>query len=254
MPEPILAVVFGPLLAALTFTITDPIGDAHGDGTYVLPTRPALSADALDLREFTAQTDGKTMTFRVSFGAMQNPWQLPGGQSAAVTDIFVKTGLGGANTLPELNLNVNEGWQYHVRVAGETATLDNVAADGKDISRQSPPQVSVEGATLVVKTDIPAGKYGYWLTSSVYSPLTRTGLLAPGTQAGPAALSTARTNAPVPVDVLAPEGDFTAYTTHTLAAVGRARDDRPLLLGGLGGLGVLLTVSSTLRLWRSGRQ
>ena len=254
MLEPILAIVFGPLLAALTFAITDPIGDAHGDGTYVLPTRPALSADALDLREFTAQTDGKTMTFRVSFGAMQNPWQLPGGQSAAVTDIFVKTGLGGANTLPELNLNVNEGWQYHIRVAGGHASMESAGADGKALTPQDPPQVSVEGTTLVISTSIPAGKYGYWLTSSFYTPFSKTGLLLPSAQAGPSALSTARANPPVPVDVLAPEGDYTVYTTRVLAPVGRARDDRPLLLGGLGGLGVLLTVFSTLRLWRSGRQ
>lgn len=245
--------MFGPLLAALIFTFTDPIGDAHGDGSYVLPTRPPMTAEALDLREFTAEQNGDTMTFRVSFGAMQNPWQLPGGQSAAVTDIFVKTGLGGANTLPDLNLSVNEGWQYHVRVAGDRATLDAAADDGQDITPQDPPQVSVEGTTLVIKTSIPAGQHGYWLTSSVYSPLSRSGLLVPGPQAGPAALSTARTNPPVPVDVLAPEGEYTVYTTRVLEPVGRARDLRPILLGVLGGLSVLLTVLATVRVWRTSR-
>ena len=77
--------------------------------------------------------------------------------------------------------------------------------------------------------------------------------LIPGTPAGPTALSTARTTPPVPVDVLAPEGEYSAYTTRVLHPVGRARDDRPLLLGGLGGLGVLLTVLATLRLWRTPR-
>lgn len=245
--------MFGPLLAALTFTFTDPIGDAHGDGSYVLPTRPAVSADALDLREFTAQRQGKTMTFRISFGSMQNPWNLPGGSSAGVTDLFVKAGLGGANDLPDLNLSVNEGWQYHIRVAGGHASMESAGADGKALTPQDPPQVSVEGTTLVISTSIPAGKYGYWLTSSFYTPFSKTGLLLPSAQAGPSALSTARANPPVPVDVLAPEGDYTVYTTRVLAPVGRARDIRPLLLFGLGGLGVLLTVLATLRLWRTRR-
>lgn len=245
--------MFGLLLAAL-LTFTDPMGDAHGDGSYVLPTRPGVSADALDLREFQVEPGQHGLAFRVSFGAAQNPWQLPSGFSAGVTDIFVKGGLGGRNDLPDLNLRVNEGWQYHLRVSGAAATLDQVDADGKTLTAMPAPQVTLEGTSLLIQTTIPKGNYGYWVTSSVYSPLSERGLLVPTAQAGVGHLTTARNNPPVPVDVLAPEGDYMVYTTGRLLPVGATRDNRPVVLGLVGGLGILLTILATWRIVRGSRR
>lgn len=193
------------------------------------------------------------MTFRISFGAVQNPWNLAGGFSAGVTDIFVKSGLSGINSLDSLNLRVNAGWRYHVRVTGWGAVLEQAQPDGQSVSRLAPPQVSLEGTTLVVQTTIPKGDYGYWVTSSVYSPFTADGLLKPTAQVGAANLRTARPNAPVPVDVLSPAGDYAMYSSGVLAPVGQARDFRPLVLTLLGGLGLLLTVLASLRVWRTQR-
>ena len=100
-----------PLLAA-QITVTDPAGDARGDGGYVLPTRPAITAEMLDLRAFTADSTGETMRFTISFGQMGNPWNAPGGFSAGVTDIFVKGALGGQQVLADTGLRVRGqgGW------------------------------------------------------------------------------------------------------------------------------------------------
>ncbi|MFC5847426.1 glucodextranase DOMON-like domain-containing protein [Deinococcus petrolearius] len=241
------------LLSAALFSFADPAGDPRGDGRYVLPSRPPVSAEALDLRRFQAGAQGSGMRFTVDYGAVQNPWGLPSGFSAGVTDIFVKTGRGGLDTLSGLNLRAAGGrWQYHLRVSGAGATLEEVPEGSSTPIRLADPAVRRSGTSLVVDAAVPPGEYAYWVTSSVFSPLTPDGLLRPGTDAGPAQLQAPRANVPVPVDVLAPAGDLQAYVAGTLAAQGEVRDRRPLILTALGALGLVLTALATLLLWRRG--
>ncbi|WP_229844241.1 glucodextranase DOMON-like domain-containing protein [Deinococcus indicus] len=239
-----------PLLAA-QITVTDPAGDARGDGGYVLPTRPAITAEMLDLRAFTADSTGQTMRFTVSFGQMGNPWNAPGGFSAGVTDIFVKGALGGQQVLADTGLRVRGqgGWQYHLRVTGVGATLTEANTLGR-LTVRAAPTVRVDGTSLVIDTDLPAGKYGYWVTSSVYTPLSASGLLRPSQDVRPDALQAGRADAPTPVDVLAPAGDTQAFTNDTLAAVGETRDWVSIALIALGGAGLLVTVIATVFVWR----
>lgn len=233
------------------FAFADPPGDAHGNGGYVLPSRPAVQADALDLREF--QVQGTPLTFRVSYGSLQNPWNLPSGFSAAVTDIFVRTGTEGVKELPDLGLNVAGGWTYHVRVTGAGATLQQATLQEgtAKLTTLAVPQVTHEGTTLVIATQIPAGQYAYWVTSSVYTPLSPRGVLASSLQAGPGNLQITSPGDPAATDVLAPAEDRSAYSTHTLNSVGQVQDWRPLTLGATGVLGLLLTVLATWWLRRS---
>ncbi len=247
--------MFGALLLSATaLAFTDPVGDAHGDGGYILPTRPALSADALDLRQFSAEPSGKTMRFRVGFGGTGNPWHLSSGFSSGVTDIFVRGSLGGDPKLGSLGLRASSGgWQYHLRISGAGSTLERFTEGGDVPTPLAAPRVTAQGADLLIESDVPAGTYGYWVTSSVYSPLSPDGLLRPTRQPGASALQAEVPNAPVPVDVLAAPTDRSAYLTGQLAAVGQERDSRPLWLLGLGLVGVLLTLLTTVRLWHGVR-
>ncbi len=267
-----------PMLFAALFSYPDPAGDARGDGGYVLPLRPAISADALDLREFRAESLGKAakkslpllqgtgkppagMRFTVGLGRIENPWGLPSGFSATVTDIFVKSPLGTVRTLGNLGLNVRGagGWQYHVRVTGAGATLEGLPVQQNGAAavelNQKPlpmaaPSVTVEGTNLVIDTAIPSGQYAYWVTNSMYSPLSADGVLRPSTGPDSSALQASRASAPAPVDVLAAPDDTAVYTLDTLAPVGETRDSRTLLLTALGGVGLLLTVVATVLVWR----
>ena len=241
------------LLSAAAFLFADPAGDAHGDGGYILPTRPAYSADALDLREFRAEPGGNTMRFTVGFGGTGNPWNLPSGFSSGVTDIFIKGGLGGDNKLDDLGLRAQSGgWQYHLRVSGAGSTLERFEEGGDQATAMPAPEVRMEGTNLHIASEIPAGEYSYWVTSSVYSPLSADGVLRPSTQSTPTALQAGRPGSPAPVDVLASPTDRLAYSSGQLASVGQGRDQRPLWLTGLGAVGLLLTLLTTARLWRGG--
>ncbi|WP_233218641.1 glucodextranase DOMON-like domain-containing protein [Deinococcus arcticus] len=238
-------------LLAPTTTLSDPAGDARGDGGYVLPTRPALSPDMLDLRAFSAQPQGEGMRFTVSFTALGNPWNLPSGYSAGVTDIFVKGPLGGQQVLADTGLRVRGqgGWAYHLRVTGNGATLVRADSQGA-LTRLPAPGVQVSGTSLVIDAAVPPGTHGYWVTNSVFTPLSASGVLRPVTQSGPTLLQAGRAQAPTPVDVLAPAGDAQVYSALTLAPVGETRDWVSLTLIGLGVGGLLLTVLATVTVWR----
>ncbi len=242
---------FLPLLTAALLIIPDPAGDARGDGGYVLPRRPALSADALDLRSFRAEATGRTMRFTVDFGQIGNPWNAPSGFSAGVTDIFIKTGPGGQQVLADTGLRTRNGvgWQYHLRITGFGSTLERVEPDQPAQSLPAP-TVRVEGTSLVIDAAVPAGAYGYWVTSSVYTPLSADGVLRPSTDTAPTALQAGRAGAPTPVDVLAPAGDVRAFSDDTLAPVGETREWPVIVLAVLGGAGLLLTVAATVAVWR----
>ncbi|GAA5532805.1 hypothetical protein Dalu01_01195 [Deinococcus aluminii] len=241
------------LLTAALLSFSDPAGDARGDGGYILPTRPPVSADALDLRSFQATPQAAGMRFTVGLGRIENPWGAPSGFSAGVTDIFVGRGLGGERTLDDLRLRTTGGgWTYHLRVTGFGSTLTQVPEGGGTPVPLPAPTVRLEGTRLVIDAAIPPGEYAYWVTSSVYSPLSPDGLLRPVTTPGPTHLQAGRADAPVPVDVLLPSGETTPFTQGTLAPVGQTRDTRVLILAALGGLGLLLVVGATVTLWRRG--
>ena len=127
------------LLAAALLTIPDPAGDTRGDGSYTLPTRPPLSASALDLRELKVESKNGKLRLTVGLGAIQNPWNAPLGYSAGVLDIFVKSRLGGASVLPGLGFvtPAQQGWQYHIRVTGFGSSLEFVP-DGQTSAQPRP--------------------------------------------------------------------------------------------------------------------
>ncbi|MDV6375979.1 glucodextranase DOMON-like domain-containing protein [Deinococcus arenicola] len=237
------------LLTSALLTIADPAGDALGDGGYILPSQPGVTADALDIRSFSAVPDGEGMRFTVSFGQMGNPWNAPSGFSAGVTDIFIKAGPGGRVELADTGLRARSGgWQYHLRVTGYGSTLEQSVDGGNQEGVQplAAPVVGIDGTELVIDSAVPAGRYAYWVTSSVYTPLSADGVLRPTGSTGPGSLQTGRADAPTPVDVLAPAEDTRAFTDSTLAPVGKTRDQTSVILAGLGALGLLLTVGATV--------
>lgn len=243
------------LLTAAALTFPDPAGDARGDGGYILPARPELNERMLDLRAFTAQPVGQGMRFTVALEQIGNPWQAPSGYSAGVTDIYVKTAAGGQRALSGTGLSARSGggWQYHLRVTGFGATLEEVVdSSANQVRRLSAPTVRLEGSSLIVDAAVPAGKYAYWVTNSIYTPLSADGVLRPSTAQSPLALRVGREGAPTPVDVLAAPGDLLAFTAGTLAPVGQTRGTHTLTLAGLGLLGLALTVGATLFARRQG--
>lgn len=250
------------LLAILLFSFLDPAGDATGSG-YIYPTQPSIDTSALDLREFEVSSHSGKLRFKVSLGSLQNPWNLPSGYSAGVIDIFVKTPRGGGRTLSDLQTKVagSGGWEYHLRASGAGANLwqsgtsrSSSSSTSDNINRNQQidleaPSVSIRGSSLVIDSAIPAGKYAYWVTSSLYSPLSKTGILPQSTQPSVSAVQVSRPNMPIPVDVLAEAKDLSVYRTGLLSPVGASNDLRvwTLLLCAVASLLVAILASIKIR-------
>lgn len=240
------------LLGTLLFHFTDPVGDARGNGGYIFPTHPNISMAAVDLRKFEVREVDQKLRFVVVLGAIENPWDLPSGYSSGVTDIFVKTRQGKRRQLANLNLQVkgSGGWEYHVRVTGAGATLHHMSNQGRNKRQWKKPTVQIKGSSLIIDTNIPSGEYAYWVTNSLYSPLSPNGFMPHGTRISTTSLQIADRSWPLPVDVLAGADDNSAYQSNTLAPVGEANDWRAWTLFAGGLLGLLIALVATFRLWR----
>ena len=241
------------LLAAALLTIPDAAGDTRGDGSYTLPTRPPLSAGAVDLRELKVESEGGKLRLTIGLGAIQNPWNAPLGYSAGVLDIFVKSRVGGASTLDTLGFvtPAQQGWQYHIHLNGFGSSLEFVP-DGKTTPQPRNVKLNarLSGSAIVLDTPIPAGQYSYWVTSSIYSPFSRDGLMHPGIGGGRSSLISPRNDSPLPVDVISGGEQAQAYALGVLRPVGETRDRRALLLLGLAAAGLLVGLIATVRVWR----
>lgn len=243
--------------------VTDPAGDVYGNGGAQLPTQPAITPEALDLRRFEVWPRGDHLTFRTEFGALQNPWNAPGGFSAQTLDIFIGTRRGGETALADLNMHTEGGgWQYHLRVTGfgarwthasEVADAASPVPSGDRPPTPPAPQVRTEGSALVIETELPRGQYVYWVTSSVYSPMSAGGVLTPG-GSGPFSVGVPAGSAPVPLDVLMEEASPQPFNLGRLAPVGQLSDFRPWLLWGLGLLALGLAAAASVGLWRTPRE
>lgn len=269
-------------------SISDPAGDALGKGAAHLPTQPAIRSEALDLLSFEVWPRGEFLTFRVKFAALDNPWNAPAGFSAQTLDIFVGTRTGGETRLADLNMGAaGGGWQHHLRVTGfggqwraapqggsaeegvavsaspsaasaAAATSAQANADAAGPALPAPQVLTAEGNTLVIHTQLPRGRYRYWVTSSVYSPFSAGGVLLPG-GSGPFTVTYPQSpqsdnTVPVPLDVLAEEDSPQPFNLAALAPVGHLTDLRPWLLWGLGLLALALALVASVGLWRTPRE
>ncbi|MFA5551783.1 MAG: glucodextranase DOMON-like domain-containing protein [Trueperaceae bacterium] len=141
------------LLALLAITLTDPTGDAIGDGSLVPPTSTVYANVAMfDLQgvELEVAEDGAAV-LRVTLGALGTTASSVGDESAdgdvasaeeneairqgeaeqfevsgllAIVDVYLDTGAGGADqTLrgPNMLLPVGAGWHHAVRFSAEGA-------------------------------------------------------------------------------------------------------------------------------------
>lgn len=250
---------------ALLLSVPDPAGDASGDGSYKMSTRPAISEAALDLRLFRAENVGGTLRLSVSFGAIGNPWNAPAGYSGAVLDIFVKTAPGGISDLTGLGLRAagSSGWQEHYRLDGfqvqhfsapqpQGNQTQTASRSLRPVLAPDAPRVTLQGTELIVDTNLKAGEYSYWVTSSLYTPFSPDGTLRPGGDTSASGLRSAREGTPAPLDVLLSGDQKQVYATGILPAVGQIRDTRALTLLGLAVAGLVAAAVLSVLEWRRG--
>lgn len=238
-------------------SLPDPVGDASGDGSYVLPSAPALRASAFDIRSLNVQNVGGKLQLSVALSGVDNPWQAQSGWSGVVLDIFVKTQSGGRSIMDDLSLSTPGalGWQEHYRLNG--FGVQHFRADSQTPDQTAPSEVkdqnkvTVRGTDIVLDTDLSASNsYAYWVTTSVYTPLNASGVLPATGDSGPTSLQSASAGTPAPLDVLLSGDQRNIYLSGTLLPVGQTTDYRALSLLGIAVACLLLTIGLAVVLWR----
>ncbi|MGJ6979978.1 glucodextranase DOMON-like domain-containing protein [Aestuariimicrobium soli] len=107
-------VAYGTLVGSLT----DPVGDDNGPGSYTYPTDSAFNPGSLDLTGLKVYSDGKTIRFVTNTaGPIRNPWG-GNGMSTQRLNIYLRDGQSTVTTpmLPGTNTSAAGAWS-HVIVA-----------------------------------------------------------------------------------------------------------------------------------------
>jgi hypothetical protein len=118
------------------FTISDPVGDDDGPGTYKYPTDAVYKPGSFDITEFAVVPSGDTVEFRVTVNArIEDPWESPawGGNGFSVQMAFIHIdtdhvkGSGVRDALPGVNVRFaeEEAWDRVVIISPQPATRVN---------------------------------------------------------------------------------------------------------------------------------
>ncbi len=191
------------ILAALT--LTDPTGDAFGDGELIAPTSPIYANPAIfDIHELRVERlDGegplRPAEVRLTLAGVRLDPAMASGFAGAIFDIYIDTGEGGIESTlpgPGMLMPPNSGWEYALRLGPDAAFAvthdllvpepdeEESAApvpagvrlpDGRALAR-IPVTVVIDGNTLRVSLpwNLPAQFYAY-AVSGVHDSFSASG-------------------------------------------------------------------------------
>jgi C-terminal binding-module, SLH-like, of glucodextranase len=224
------------------YSVSDPQGDALGDGVYALPST-VKDPSSLDLRTFTASDSAQKLALRLSFASVQNPELAPNGFSDTAIDVFLNTERGGIEELGFTGFHTppGRGWRYHLHVNGwnaELFTAKNVPLSARVSSKV---KVQVDGANIVLSTQLPADAYRYWAFVSLYDPLSKNGVQEVSSEASALGISSNLQDAPSVLDVLSPSSQVGFYASREVPALNEPKLElNPLLYSLFAGLALSL--------------
>ncbi len=229
--------------ASILFSVSDPANDALGDGAYVLPVAKRDVAQ-VDIRTFSALDNAGRLEFNIKMGRIQNPDQAPNGFSNPIIDVFIGTGRGGNTDLGASGFSTrpNSGWYYWIRATPWAVTLKRAdSADFVQLPANRTAKALVEGSSIVIKTDIPAGEYTYYAISSLYDSLTQKGVALPQPEASPLKLYSPLENAPSALDILFENRQIILWSTREVPPLNEPKlGTNPLIYTGAAGLVLVL--------------
>ncbi|MGE5554626.1 MAG: glucodextranase DOMON-like domain-containing protein [Betaproteobacteria bacterium] len=125
------------------FEMADPSGDDRGPGTYRYPLDASFLPGTFDLRRFRVSMDATSVHFRLTFGAVPNPWGAPEGFGYQRVDIYLVTGSGKGSLTParpgaNVRFAPGQGWNYLVRCAPWRGSRVEAAAPPESGATPSP--------------------------------------------------------------------------------------------------------------------
>lgn len=212
------------MIAALTLatllSVSDPVGDAVGNGALVPPTAVVFrTPGAFDIQELIVP-DAETFGFRLSMTQLHNPWNLANGFSLPIIEIYLSDDTPAERLAPEqppvperrallpgsqMQLAEGTGWSYAFRLTGDRFTVYGVSPQGEliELTDDLGAYLYTEDNTLVVTTNLPVPeRFSLYGMTGSYDPFSEHGWRTLTTTPGPWVLSSDAQQVPV-IDVIA---------------------------------------------------
>jgi hypothetical protein len=173
----------GALILATILSVTDPPGDAIGNGSLRPPTDVVFrTTAAFDVRRIDV-FDTPEFSFAITFEQLSNPWELPYGFSLPIVEIYLATGDEGgqADLLPGSGMSLAAGqqWNYAFRITGESFAMlaaNPFGGDPIDVTERLGAELYVEGNTLYVDTLLTRpSRFSLYGMVGGYDPFTESG-------------------------------------------------------------------------------
>lgn len=144
------------------FVMQDPVGDEKGPGTYVYPQSPVFGPGKglFDLTKFEILADGDNYYFRLTMGAMNNPWGAPEGFSHQRIAIYIDSvpNQGRTETLREgafVDFDPGHGWEYLVDILGWNNSRVYYFTDEKSSKGRTGVEVKLISGTNTIQAKVP---------------------------------------------------------------------------------------------------
>ena len=190
---------------ATLLSLTDPAGDATGDGTLVAPSAEAFDHASFDARR-VAVSDAETLTLRLE---LATPISSPADQAGpqAITELYLDSEPGGAKVLlPGSDMRLGSGgWEVAFQIIGERLRVFRLDAQGNPVEATDAlgARLVREGNTLLITTSLetPERFSLYGLVGS-YDPFSETGWRRVSLEPSPWHFSSPTQTRPV-IDVIA---------------------------------------------------
>ena len=206
------------LAVAALLSVQDPVGDTSGNGSLLPPTaavyRTLGSFDVTGLEVM----DSDTLSLRISFAALSNPFELPNGFSLPIIELYIEDETQGRSELPAgsgLALPAGSTWHYGFKLNGDET--EAFVADGGTVIALSQRQVEVrtENSSLLIETSLPRPEtFKVYGAVGNYSPFTESGWQPLSATPSPWSFSSTSQNTPV-VDVIAETTDAQVRALET---------------------------------------
>jgi hypothetical protein len=151
---------------AVLKTLSDPVGDDRGPGSYTYPTDAVFVPGAFDITSLKIMLDGEAnVIFKVGIGGgLDSPWGGITGYSRQAIDIYLDTdGVAGsgqrdlfkgrkARTIPQ------HAWEYFIRVCMDTVAMyDMMGARLDDVVVKSYPDEASSSIFITFPRDAVSG-------------------------------------------------------------------------------------------------
>lgn len=162
---------------AALLSLSDPLGDAVGDGSLASPTAESFSDAGLDVRSLNV-LEGDTFTFQLELADLVNR-SMSSPAEGPIIELYLDSEPGGLRTLlPGSGMQISSGWEVAFQIAGGRLRVFMPGNSGGivDATSSLDARLTREGDVLTVTTSLETPRrFSLYGMLGSYNPFSESG-------------------------------------------------------------------------------